>query len=204
MRERNVPMTVALKKDLHSTISARRVHFVITSSVIFLILLFVYVLPPPYPIREGVDPSWQIALSNAFLDGAQFGRDFVFTYGPWGFVAEPRGNPRIYPWLVLIRFLIAAGVASGIALIGVTRIPLRTVRWTWTGALLLLAVPIAVAPMLLFIICTHLKDDQRRVGYFTVGLLVLSCAVVMWTKFTLCIIIIALCCLSAVQDILHK
>jgi hypothetical protein len=151
-----------------------------------------------------VDSSWQLALTNAFLEGAKFGRDFVFTHGPWGFIAEPRGDPRIYPWLVSTRLLIAAGVACGIAFIGVTRIPLRVARWAWIGVLLLLADPTTVAPMLLFIISTHIRDDQRRVSYFTVVLLVLSCALAMWVKFTFCIIVVALCCLSAVQDLLHR
>src|SRR5215471_18351222 len=197
-------MTVAAKRDVYAARSARPADFVVTTLSIFLVLLFAYVLPPPYRVREGVDSSWQVALTNAFLDGAQFGRDFVFTYGPWGFIAEPRGDPRIYPWLVLTRFLIAAGVASGIAFIGVTRIPFRIARWAWIGVLLLLAVPTAVAPMLLFIISTHIRDDHRRVSYFTVVLLVLSCALVMWVKFTFCMIVVALCCLSAVQDLLRR
>src|SRR5215831_10830070 len=110
-------MTSGVKMGPIARASATPAGFVVTSLSIFLLLLFLYVLPPPYPIRAGVDWSWQTALTNAFLDGAQFGRDFVFTYGPWGFIAEPRGDPRIYPWLVSIRLLIAAGFASGVALI---------------------------------------------------------------------------------------
>jgi hypothetical protein len=197
-------MTSAARIDPIASTSVRSGNIVVTSLGIFLVLLFVYVLPPPYPVRAGVEWSWQIALTNAFLDGAQFGRDFVFTYGPWGFVAEPRGDPRIYPWLVSIRLLIAAGFASGVALIGVARIPSRIARWAWIGALLLLAAPTVVAPMLLFIVSTHLKNDQRRVWYFPTGLLVLSCALVMWVKFTLLIVILALCCLSAIQDLLNR
>src|SRR5262249_9423082 len=148
--------------DPLASTSVRRGNIVVTSLSIFLVLLFVYVLPPPYPVRAGVEWSWQMALTNAFLEGAQFGRDFVFTYGPWGFIAEPRGDPRIYPWLVATRLLIAAGFASGVALIAVARIPFRAARWAWIGTVLLLAVPTAVAPMLLFIVSTHLKNEQRR------------------------------------------
>src|SRR5215471_6945167 len=197
-------MTVAAKRDVYAARSARPADFVVTTLSIFLVLLFAYVLPPPYRVREGVDSSWQVALTNAFLDGAQFGRDFVFTYGPWGFVSEPRGDPRIYPWLVATRLLIAAAFASGVGLVAIARIPVRSARLVWIGAVLLLAAPAAVAPMLLFIVSTHLKTRLRRAWYFSVGLLVLSCALVMWAKFTLCILVLALCGLSAIHDLLNR
>jgi hypothetical protein len=197
-------MTYAVKLSPRAGTSATSGNFVVTTLSIFLVLLFVYVLPPPYPIQAGLEWSWQAALTNAFLNGAQFGRDLVFTYGPWGFLATPRGDPRIYPWLVLTRLLMAAGFASGVALIGVTRIPYRAARYAWIGLLLLLASPIAVAPMLLFVTSIHLKNVRQRAWYVTVWLLVLSCALVIWVKFTLCILIAALCCLSTAQDLLNR
>jgi hypothetical protein len=184
--------------------SVRPGTILVVSLSVFLVLLFVYVLPPPYPVRAGVEWSWQMALTSAFLNGAQFGRDLVFTYGPWGFVAEPRGDPRIYPWLVATRFLIAAGFAAGVGLIGATTIPLRSARWPWTAAVLLLAAPAAVVPMLLFIVSIHLETVPRRFWYLSTGLLVLSCALLIWVKFTWSILILALCCLSAIHDLLNR
>ncbi len=87
--------------------------FAITCFVYFLI---VYVLPPPLPIRPGahlLDPSWHIVLTDGFLRGAQFGRDIVYTYGPWGFVENPQGDPRIYPWLFGARLLLALAFVLG-------------------------------------------------------------------------------------------
>jgi hypothetical protein len=37
----------------------------------------------------GTDPSWMAGLQMAYGDGAQFGKDFVFTYGPFGFLQAP-------------------------------------------------------------------------------------------------------------------
>src|ERR1035438_10749028 len=77
-----------------------RREFYLTGALILLLLLVFYVLtPPPRPaLSEGsLDQSWETALVEQFLRHAQCGTDLVFTYGPWGFLAEPRGNPAIYP-----------------------------------------------------------------------------------------------------------
>ena len=39
--------------------------------------------------RAGVDPSWRVALHLAHLQGIQYGPDFVWTYGPLGYLAFP-------------------------------------------------------------------------------------------------------------------
>ena len=56
-----------------------------SSTLIFLFLLslpFILV----YTIDEGLDPSWQIGLSLAIKNNFVFGKDFIFTYGPLGFM----------------------------------------------------------------------------------------------------------------------
>ncbi|MFI5335158.1 MAG: hypothetical protein ACHQ5A_00100, partial [Opitutales bacterium] len=53
--------------------------------LIFLLLLAsTYTYPNPPAID--LDASWRMALGKFLLDGLQFGRDVVFTYGPLGFV----------------------------------------------------------------------------------------------------------------------
>src|SRR5262249_16706800 len=59
-------------------------------------------------------------------------------------------------------------------------------------------------PMLLFIFSTHLKTNLRRAWYLPTALLVLSCALVMWIKFTFLIVILSLCGLSAIFDLLNR
>lgn len=39
--------------------------------------------------QAGVDPSWRVALHLAHVRGIDFGPDFVWTYGPLGFLAFP-------------------------------------------------------------------------------------------------------------------
>jgi hypothetical protein len=58
-----------------------------------------------YLFNEDIDNAWTQVLHVAFHQHWQFGRDIVFTYGPWGFLG--RGyDPATYPvvvtaWLLL-------------------------------------------------------------------------------------------------------
>jgi hypothetical protein len=66
-----------------------------------------------YALYVPVDDAWAQVMHVAYAQHMQFGRDIVFTYGPWGFLA--RGYyPPTYPvsvmaWLVLSLVFIWAG-----------------------------------------------------------------------------------------------
>ena len=51
-------------------------------------LIFVVSWPDfrPGEMVDGLDPSWHAGLAMARLDGLQFGREIIFTYGPLGFL----------------------------------------------------------------------------------------------------------------------
>ncbi|MGE0709609.1 MAG: hypothetical protein AB7N76_23840 [Planctomycetota bacterium] len=44
-----------------------------------------------------LDVSWQMALAELFKRGAQAGSDYVFTYGPLGFLHGITYDPRLFP-----------------------------------------------------------------------------------------------------------
>ena len=143
-----------------------RREFWLTSALILLLLLVFYVLPPPpgLDLSEGsLDQSWQATLVEQFLRHAQCGTDLVFTYGPWGFLAEPRGDPAIYPWLLFGRLVLALGVSLGAAFLSLLRIRRRSWRWVWLIWFLALAGPWIVAPFLLYAVVfetTGLTDES--------------------------------------------
>lgn len=66
-----------------------------------------------YPSSKSVDDAWAQILHVAYVEHMQFGRDIVFTYGPWGFLA--RGySPSTYlisvaAWFVLSLVFVGAG-----------------------------------------------------------------------------------------------
>ena len=70
---------------------------------------FLYVFSLFLPGLSGppllIDDSWQLALHAAFVHQMQFGRDVIFTFGPWGFLYggfyPPTFPVAILVWTVL-------------------------------------------------------------------------------------------------------
>jgi hypothetical protein len=176
-------------------VTGRR-EFWLTSALILFLLLVFYVLPPPPRLDPGMgslDQSWQAALVHQFLRHAQCGPDLVFTYGPWGFLAEPRGNPAIHPWLAFGRFVLAIGVSAGTAFLVLLGLRSRTSRCLWLLWFLALASPWIAAPFLLYMVVfetSGLTNREARpalsiggagafasqLRFLTIALLVPACA----------------------------
>jgi hypothetical protein len=53
----------------------------------FAVAAFPFLLPMPW--GEGLEWSWQMALHESVARRLVYGRDFTFTYGPLGFLANP-------------------------------------------------------------------------------------------------------------------
>lgn len=68
------------------------------------------------PAATQLDPSWSAVLSWAFANGAQFGKQVVFTYGPLGFLyPSASSHPATYPLFLAGQALIALLAAYPIA-----------------------------------------------------------------------------------------
>lgn len=65
-------------------------------------------LPPPNMPSAGLDPSWVLALENASRGGLLFGRDFIFSFGPFGFLASRLYDPQTYGLAILSDLLLTA------------------------------------------------------------------------------------------------
>jgi hypothetical protein len=78
-----------------------RFNFVKIGFILFLTFLtfpFSFYTNPGY----GLDPSWMIAINMAVKKGFVFGEDFLFTYGPLGFLATRL--PMYIHWIVYVVF----------------------------------------------------------------------------------------------------
>jgi len=164
---------------------------------LFAIFLIVYVLPPPLPIlpdRYLLDPSWQIELTKAFLRGAQFGRDIIYTYGPWGFLEYPRGDALIYPWLLSGRLLIATAFVLGLSHVAHRHIRQTFRRILFAVAVAMLADPVYVLPVLLFVMFFSARRNAL------VHVLAVASALTMWIKFTSFVTVGVLAGIAALDD----
>ena len=142
-------------------------------------------------MRTGLDESWRAFLTWAFEHGKQFGTEVVFTYGPWGFLLEPRGGFRAYPWQVLGRMVLAISASLGTALLGVSWIRPRLARWIWGATLVALAEPTMLVPVLLFL-CTMPSVGVFRWKTPALMLVALGAGLAACTKFTVFLVIAGL------------
>ncbi len=56
--------------------------------------------------EPNLDASWTRVLQEGFLAGTSFGRDLVFTYGPWAFVVRNLYHPALYGEMMVLRGLL--------------------------------------------------------------------------------------------------
>jgi hypothetical protein len=79
----------------------------------------VLVLPPWIPAMPdiGIDPSWAAVLNHAFTHHWQFGKDLVFTFGPFGFLYAKTFDPATYGWMLSAWIFFAFALGGGAALI---------------------------------------------------------------------------------------
>jgi hypothetical protein len=176
--------------------------FYATAAIAFLWLLIFYVLTPPAHLISGLDPSWEAILVEQFLHHLQFGKHVIFTYGPWGFLSQPRGNPAIYPWLVMGRLILALGLSAGMSWVAVNSFETSRIRrFAW----LLLVLALADPPIFVLLVLTFIqieagtRADSRRT--FCIALLVPACALAAHVKMTSLPLFVLLVVVILVQEI---
>ncbi len=79
----------------------------------------------PHQPEAALDPSWMLAMNQAVAQGLVFGRDIVFTFGPWSTLYTQAYHPATYaPALGL-------GVLLGLACAAMLRWAVPTGRRLW-------------------------------------------------------------------------
>ena len=99
--------------NIDKPISNRVVLLVI--GLLFLGYCLLTVLPwEPVAYGFDLDESWASAVHVAFADKIQFGKDFIYTYGPYGFLQVDLYFPETYGYAFGFRLLIALAVWLGL------------------------------------------------------------------------------------------
>lgn len=114
--------------------------------------------------QVGTDPSWVAALYMGLRDGLQFGTEFVFAYGPLGFLE----HPALYDsglWIVALLFRTLVYVALAAALVWAARralpLPLAAAA---VYALLAIGYLEAAVVLLTFVVCVAAVSDRPPRG----------------------------------------
>jgi hypothetical protein len=90
------------------------------AKAIVVALFAIVTFPPliPLPWGEGLEWSWQMALHESVVRGLVYGREFLFTYGPLGFLAYPRDIGDLLAhgmmWRLLIHGLFCLAIALNV------------------------------------------------------------------------------------------
>ena len=100
-----------------------RSHVLVALPCLLATLMLTLPLGAPAPI-PGLDPSWRLVLNTA--SDMQFGRDIVFTYGPWGFLDTPLITSRATYALAL---LVRACVITALWVVSVRGLTQRWPLW---------------------------------------------------------------------------
>jgi hypothetical protein len=79
-------------------------------ALLFLLLVTIIFTFPNRPSFD-LDASWRMALGKFFLDGLQFGRDVVFTYGPLGFLMGKTYSGLLFWSLIAWQLFAACSIA---------------------------------------------------------------------------------------------
>jgi len=129
----------------------------------------------PIPPTAGLDPSWQLVLSDAWTQRRQFGTDLIFTFGPWGFLFQQYVLPENIA--LKVGFELAAKLLLAIGLIGAS----RRLGLAWRAALIVavwLLGPVFLDPLLAFIVAAlvvmWLLAPSARAWQIGAGVVVLA------------------------------
>lgn len=92
-----------------------------------LVLVFIFLLPlSPHMPTAGLDPSWQYAVNEAVARHLVFGRDFIFTVGPYGSIYTGLYDPATDLLMLVGGTVVAIGFCLSFTLLADGRRPLVT------------------------------------------------------------------------------
>lgn len=128
-----------------------------------LLLTFLVMLPlAPRQPTSGLDPSWTYAINEAVARHLVFGRDLIFTFGPFGSVYTQLYHPATDVIMLVGSTLLALGLCIGFALLTLPRRPY--LLWFLPFAVAVSHTPDAVfmtLPLLLLLNVYRLTGDPQ-------------------------------------------
>jgi hypothetical protein len=119
--------SVTTRQSTPSSIAANSVRSLLQFlAVISLAISALMVVPlqPMFVAAPGLDPSWAYALNEAVARHLVFGRDVVFTFGPFASVYTTFYHPATDGIMLIGSAILAAGLCAGFVSLGLKRRPI--------------------------------------------------------------------------------
>lgn len=156
----------------------------------FGFLIFAIGLQFPNLHPAGMDESWNAVLAYGFEKGWSFGKDLIFTYGPWGWLENPEITLGTL-WLKVLWEVLFNGLLVAVLITTACSFS-KVSRWTFlTSSLFFLRVFPDTAIYLLTAILLIGCCLNQRIGSLLSYLAIIVLAFLAEMKVTLGIIIIA-------------
>jgi len=157
-----------------------------------IFLLAALLLPPwlPWMPTSGLDPSWVFVLNHAFTHHWQFGKEIIFTFGPYGFLYSSLFYPELYGFQIVFWLVTASAIAvstgflldKGAAFVSPVLAQVILTSGVAITFLFFKGDPLFFSVPLLFIFV--LLQSEKRLHYFIVIPLLALCAFIGLIKLT--------------------
>ena len=152
---------------------------------------------------DSLDESWMLAFNALFGRHLQFGREVIFTYGPWGFLDTGIYHPQTY--VLLLFAWIATAIACWYAAwtIGRKFIASAAIVFGWLIITLAIVAPTSFVSVLLLLATCHFFVRPSRFSK-TEHVLILLAALASQVKFSYCLMAIVILAPIGLNEILER
>jgi hypothetical protein len=162
------------------------------------LIIALYALPSTLtrPLSYSLDGSWAVAVNNAVKKGLVFGQDFIFAYGPLGYLST-RYSEYISPISLLLADIF---LFAGVYHFTYKYITPKKAWWlilTLICVLMLRSTIYSQSLFLLFILYTALNFKNKPTHYFELGYCSIAAILLFFIKINYGIISLALLLLLA-------
>jgi hypothetical protein len=142
----------------------------------------------PCMFSDGLSESWVLALNIAFADGLRFGKDILYSYGPWGFLYGglsryvPMYYPETFGYLLCLRVFLSLSFLLLLWFTSKFLIRRPWIRYVWICAVFFMIDDPFTYPFVFLLVILHFF--HRPILSFRFQILpVISLALVTLTNF---------------------
>jgi hypothetical protein len=151
---------------------------------------------------SSLEASWRMTLNHAFLTEMSFGREIIFTYGPYGFLTANLYDPGTYGLMIVGNGLMVVAVALCLEKLLWERAPRRC--WAVLTILAALAFGFYLDILLVIAFIVYWQAVRKQIPGIADGVIIPAIALAALTKFTIFILVAGCATAMALDDVLRR